>query len=289
MREPQCYIGGSRILSKTLRGRSAFAALGIWGLSPEVRKDSVEVARIATPLKQGVNASATPATPENPRSPGLCPRFLGHWGLVILWSLAIGHRSFLQAGLPEPDNLVYGTIVLNGTPVTSDNPSVVVEARSSGGTNVLASHRMGTKPEAGKYFYVLRLALESVPKQCATAASLGDTILITVFDETGPRGQQTFQLTEWGAVTRLDFGPPVEDTDENGLPDDWEQTTLGSVGQNANQDTDGDGQSNFAEFIAGTDPANTNSVFSLAVAKNHEAAWVSFVARRAEGPCYATK
>jgi Glycosyl hydrolases family 28/Bacterial TSP3 repeat len=45
------------------------------------------------------------------------------------------------------------------------------------------------------------------------------------------------------------------DSDGDGLPDDWEQQYFGSAtGADPNADTDGDGVSNYAEFVAGTNP-----------------------------------
>jgi hypothetical protein len=45
------------------------------------------------------------------------------------------------------------------------------------------------------------------------------------------------------------------DTDNDGLPNDWEQLYFGSTtGGNPNDDTDGDGMSNYAEFVSGTNP-----------------------------------
>jgi subtilisin family serine protease len=54
----------------------------------------------------------------------------------------------------------------------------------------------------------------------------------------------------------------IVDTDQNGLPDWWEQSDFGHLlGSDANADPDNDGASNLAEWIAGTDP--TNAVSSL--------------------------
>ena len=45
------------------------------------------------------------------------------------------------------------------------------------------------------------------------------------------------------------------DTDGDGMPDDWEQQYFQSAtGADPNGDADGDGMSNYAEFVAGTNP-----------------------------------
>lgn len=54
------------------------------------------------------------------------------------------------------------------------------------------------------------------------------------------------------------------DTDGDGLPDAWELLHFGSLALSASGDADGDGVSNLAEFIAGSDPlGQNNSAVSL--------------------------
>jgi len=52
------------------------------------------------------------------------------------------------------------------------------------------------------------------------------------------------------------------DANANGIPDDWEATYFGGpVDRNA--DVDGDGMSNWAEYIAGTNPTNAASYLNV--------------------------
>lgn len=56
----------------------------------------------------------------------------------------------------------------------------------------------------------------------------------------------------------------IVDSDNNGLPDWWELQYFGHLtGTNPNTDPDGDGASNLAEFLSGTDPTNPSSVLRL--------------------------
>ena len=61
-------------------------------------------------------------------------------------------------------------------------------------------------------------------------------------------------------------GSLAADADQDGLGDDWEIQCFGSLTNDAATDRDGDGTSNFEEFIAGTDGADPASKLSLAMA-----------------------
>ena len=83
------------------------------------------------------------------------PHFLLVAGLVLLLNAATAH-----AEISEPDNLLYGTIILDSALVTSARTDVVIEARRTMGDAPIATYRMGTNPQLGD-FYLLRLTLES--------------------------------------------------------------------------------------------------------------------------------
>lgn len=53
------------------------------------------------------------------------------------------------------------------------------------------------------------------------------------------------------------------DSDGDGLPDDWERLAFGNLEQAASSDPDGDGSSNLAEWMAGTDPLSAVEVLRL--------------------------
>lgn len=58
------------------------------------------------------------------------------------------------------------------------------------------------------------------------------------------------------------------DTDNDGLPDDWEEFYFDDLSQTATDDFDHDGASNLQEYLAGTDPTDPNSVFKITTFQN---------------------
>ena len=67
------------------------------------------------------------------------------------------------------------------------------------------------------------------------------------------------------------------DFDDDGMPDEWEVEQSGAwTNLTATGDFDGDGSSDFAEYIAGTHPTNPASVFAVspsAWAPNPQLEW----------------
>jgi hypothetical protein len=58
----------------------------------------------------------------------------------------------------------------------------------------------------------------------------------------------------------------VADSDNDGLPDDWEIAHFGNLARDGSGDFDGDGLSDVAEFQAGTDPNNASDSLRLDIA-----------------------
>ena len=190
-----------------------------------------------------------------------------------------------RAEIPEPDNLLYGTIILDSSLVTSNRTDVVIEARRTMGGTPIANYRMGTNPQLGN-FYLLRLALESVSPITGTNASeVGNAVFIVVRDATGVRGQTTYTFPERGNVQRTDFGTSSGDTDGDGLPDAWEIANFGSLNQNPST-INANGQTTLYNFTMGSNPHNTSTLFALNISHSGSQTLVSFLARRADGSGY---
>ena len=178
--------------------------------------------------------------------------------LCLLFELcSLGLALPARARLAEPDNIVWGSIILGATPATAASTSVVVEARRTPAGPAFLSYRMGTVPALGDH-YSLRLAMEEAAPLTRAAASLeGDHIFIVVTDASGDRDAQELVLGGRGAFTQLDFGSL--DSDHDGLPDAWEQQYFGATGALPGADPDHDGVSNLDEFRNGTNPLVADS------------------------------
>jgi hypothetical protein len=99
-------------------------------------------------------------------------------------------------------------------------------------------------------------------------------------------GEEPPQLLIEGAVIR------TEDTDADGLPDDWERFYFTHLSATGAGDADGDGFSNRAEYLAGTDPTQARDSLSpvgLAInAAGHREVRFRFTGGRHYGVDYST-
>ncbi|MGN6384792.1 MAG: thrombospondin type 3 repeat-containing protein, partial [Verrucomicrobiota bacterium] len=73
--------------------------------------------------------------------------------------------------------------------------------------------------------------------------------------------------TTWGA-----------DLNGDGVPDDWQSFNWGKPinWPNPALDSDGDGASNLAEFLAGTDPTNPDSVLKVVISTREQGPYVEW-------------
>ena len=205
-----------------------------------------------------------------------------HW--VWLLIVSVGALTS-RAVIPEPPNILYGTITLEGALVTAAMTNVVVEARRAANGPIVASYRMGADPQVGD-FYSLRVPVESVlPIADASSSQVGDSVLISLRDANGLRAQTNFTIVERGHVQRADFGGAAVDGDGDGLPDPWELYRFGNLGQVPGNPGAG-GLTVLQHFIAGTDPNNPQGTFHLRINRTNNLDRVWFVAEKAEGPGY---
>lgn len=166
-----------------------------------------------------------------------------------------------HAGIPEPFNLVFGQIKLGTNLVTRTSGGVVVEARRlpNAPSSAIARYVMGSEASAGD-FYALRIKLESAlagSPAAAGSAENGTVLYLTVLSGGAVQDQLEYAVGPRGTVRRLDFGNI--DSDGDGLSDGWEQAYLYGLKYGPNDDPDGDGESNLAEFSQGLNPLKADS------------------------------
>jgi serine protease len=80
-----------------------------------------------------------------------------------------------------------------------------------------------------------------------------------------PDGFDEFGNVGFGFLILEPLDVDLSDLDDDGLPDDWEESWFGSVtNSSGGGDQDSDGQTDREEWTAGTEPDNSNSVFKAA-------------------------
>jgi hypothetical protein len=197
---------------------------------------------------------------------------------------AFGGALLCRAGLPEPDNIVYGTIFIGTNQVTAASTNTIIEAWLTTTGPALASYAMGALPTAGN-FYSLRVSLQNTDPSSEAATETGQPIYIVVRDKTGVRYQQLITVGSRLAVQRLDFGQAASGLDTNNLPIAWENYYFGKTGLNPNALT-ANGQTVWQNYLAGTVPNNPADVFAVNVGVTNEQTSVSFPTKPATGIGY---
>lgn len=181
------------------------------------------------------------------------------------------------AGIPEPDLVWYGKVLMasgditvratTGTlawriePVAGGTPWVLVTAL----TNI-----------HDQFSFILRVPCES-PEPAVPATT--NTLVLTSPATSYRRltvtldGQPLTLMSaptviaptvgDRGRTERIDLvlGTLPVDTDGDGMADSWEQLHFGGLGAHPDDDADGDGVSNGKEYRAGTDPRDAASRF----------------------------
>jgi hypothetical protein len=207
--------------------------------------------------------------------------------------LALVPRERARAELPAPDNLIYGSITVDGQLLTAARTNYVIQASRSPGGSPIASYRMGASTSMSNQ-YLLTLELEELAQvQSPTASLVGDMLYITIRSNATvlATGQALLHLIpERGHVRRLDITVGTNpDSDGDGLPDAWEILWLGGINKPPGGDNDGDGSSNLNEYLTGTNPNDANSFFHLTIIKTPSGADVSFLAEKAQGAGFEGK
>ena len=201
-------------------------------------------------------------------------RRLAHAALLL--SLAAATHALGQAGALPPYTFVGKVSNYSGIPYGT-NALVEIRVKSLGGV-LLAKAGIRVTTES-PYNYRLTIPVASAP--AAGYATTGQSLVFEVYDGAGttyaslvPADQSV--VGKPGGITVVNFSLSV-DANENGIPDQYEnyisylmylQDIPGPYDPEA--DTDGDGFTNRAEYLAGTDPLNAADRLTITAASAYK-------------------
>ena len=132
--------------------------------------------------------------------------------------IAAALATAAQAGIPEPDAVLYGRVIVDGRLVTADD-DVMVIARVEGAPKPVGTYTMGGSATAGDN-YVLRIRCESLvdgSAQNEDAALIGQTAVIYVKVGRGvEKRAASFRISERGIAKERNLAVTIGDGTEPG-------------------------------------------------------------------------
>lgn len=178
-----------------------------------------------------------------------------------------------QGRIPEPDTIVVGSVAN-----APSGRALEVRAVVDGAT--LASTEVGESSGG----FIIRIPMDdgASPRLGGTAKA-NDRVRLVVVDKATGAKTETLETAEAGLeipsgrgqVLRGTFRVAegsLSDTDGDGIPDAWEamyplgrngSVGLDAEGDDASEDNDEDGRTNWEEYVAGTDPLDADSLFAV--------------------------
>ena len=235
--------------------------------------------RPASRLQSKVEARWTPTETRRPWSPATRRAPVLATAVAIVAGFTI-HATCAADGIPEPNLIWYGRVsnTSGGTPVRLTQGVLVWRIEPlAGGPDVLVNTDLTNIID--QFSFVVRVPCETpVPGTAPNAATLNLTspptsyrrVSVTLEGQSlffvGGATEFTLNLADRGKVERIDLQSTLapDDTDGDGMPDDWELQHFGSAtGADPDADDDGDGLSNLHEYRAGTNPRDPLSVLEI--------------------------
>lgn len=173
-------------------------------------------------------------------------------------------------GIPEPGLTLYGVVnntAVGGARLTSG--VLVWTIQPPAGAPIRVTNNLANIND--QFSYVLRVPFESVPAGFTLSANvLALPLTSTSYTRTATVNNQpatnvppalgtfSFSSVERGRIERVDLNVAI--TSET--YEAWAQRIFGRT-NNRDEDPDGDGFTNYREYVAGTDPMDPNSLFKF--------------------------
>jgi hypothetical protein len=208
-------------------------------------------------------------------------RFTARWAGAVALAVGVGLGTFssVRAGIPEPDLVWYGKVLMTSGDVavraTVGTLTWQIEPMAGGTPWVLSTTLTNINDQ---FSFALRVPCESM--EPAVPATAGTVVLtsppssyrrVTVTLDGQPLtimsapNQFAPAITDRGRSERIDLalGNVPVDTDGDGLADSWEMQHFGGLSALPGDDPDHDGMSNLREYRAGTNPTDARSRFEM--------------------------
>jgi hypothetical protein len=180
-------------------------------------------------------------------------------------------------GIPEPSLIWYGQVrnpVTGGIPLTHGTLRWMIQPPSGASitvtvalTNVndqfsYVAHVPFETVLPGLTLSSNTLSLSPTPVNYTRSATINSQPATLIAPAAG---NFTFGQGDRGHMERVDLevSLPFIDSDGDEIDDNWETAYFGSLFRNPNEDPDGDGMNNFAEYKAGTNPNDPQSRFAF--------------------------